>query len=206
MNNCNRCVYKSKDLLYLCEIKTDSEMMLHVILSLPCSDFRPFETSLGLEYMPEESFQPQIKRTRRYKARPQLTTVYFGNKCAFEMASEYETDIDVWVHELTEHTLASVIESITGVDGLKYIFKLNEMVGRQLMQSSPTIAHLVTSCVTISGFYSSEIFFTLSPDEYFNRLMNRPTYEQLFTFCTGKQPRSRKEAKEFVNRVINKRR
>lgn len=133
--------------------------------------------NIGVHNLPVDSFQPSMRRVRKYKNRPACFEVMFGRRCGFQMTTAHVDDVETWVHELSEHTTAVMLQAITGREGLNFRITHKWQEG---MYMEPTIPHLLSSLITHSGVWSTEGFRIVQPEEYESRVwpnMNDVTFE-----------------------------
>ena len=130
-----------------------------------------FEHNNGLRGFLVESCQPTLEIKRRYKKRPAMATVWVSTRSSFGMPVTHQTDPAMWVHELTENTLAAIIKDVTDKCGLKYNLTRYHKVNGDCHVTKPTIAHFLTSLTEISGIYNEYGLTWLNPDEYYERFL-----------------------------------
>jgi len=119
--------------------------------------FELYESDHGLHGFLTKSSQPQKKITRKYKKRPEMTTAWFSDRCGFQMPTQVAEDEDVWVHEFTENTLASLIKEHTGKSGLHWNFtRYFKNEDNTCSMVRPTVAHFCTSLDFVSGISHNE--------------------------------------------------
>lgn len=118
---------------------------------------------IGIHNIPVDSFQPRMRRVRKYKQRPPMSEVWFGRRCGFQMIIDHTDNIETWIHELSEHATAGMLTGITGKNGLDWRIRHPWDEGRYM---EPTIPHLLSSLITHSGVWSDTGFDVIQPEDY----------------------------------------
>jgi hypothetical protein len=135
-----------------------------------------YEQEHGLYGFLNKSSQPQQTIKRKYKRKPETATIWFSDLCGFGVPTYMVNDVDVWGHEFTENTLASLIKEHTGKSGLKWKFTRWRAINSICEGSEPTVAHFLTSLTFLSGVYNIDRGFKiLNGDLYEMRYMKNST-------------------------------
>ena len=136
-----------------------------------------YEQEHGLWGFLTKSSQPQQTTKRRYKRKPASRIIHFSNLCSFGVPTNMIHDVDVWGHEFTENTLASLIKEHTGKNGLRWNFTRWRTVENGRCEGmKPTVAHFLTSLTFLSGVYNvNKGFKVLNGDLYEMRYMKNST-------------------------------
>jgi hypothetical protein len=94
----------------------------------------------------------------RLEIQPNLATVFFNNTWGYTLPASRIEDIEIWVHEFVEATLAWILHKTFG----HHDFVL-PVVNRNIKYQH-SVVHLITSLFHVS--YMSNGYKRLSPDEY----------------------------------------